>query len=934
MLSVILISLAIFFQMAAAVRAVLLIRHTGWKMSWILMCAAFLLMAVRRLMSLRIFPLHVTADGLFFDILGLIISVLLFLGVHQIAAVFRGMNEARNILLESEERYRSLWTQSLDGIFYFDPQTHEIQHGNSRFCELIGYDPGEIQMLRLEDIVAEAPETIAANVRRVLLEKRVFIGERRYLHKDGSWVYVEVAASEGMLGKRPAVLVNLRDITARRRDQLVLSLTHEVERKILEHEPISSILQFVCQEIAERFSFPLVWIGEKTRTQKLAVRAAAGPSIALFSGVAAQLERRSEQSGPVRKVLRGADSFFCEESAELLGREGAEDEAQNLYALLLPLKVVGNVVGLLCVHHDRREAFGPATVTFLSQLADKVALSLLDALQFERVRLEQAALEASPAAVVIFDPHGIVEWVNPAYCTLTGRPFEAATGQSIDVLELAAAPMGAPVRFWETVRTGGIWKGEGERRSQDGRTYYEEFTVAPVRSEDGQILHYVGIKQDISERRQHLEQIRHMAFHDPLTNLHNRQYAEEYLVRVVARARRGAPSTLFLLDVDNFKVVNDTLGHGAGNLVLQELGRLITADLRPSDEVARLGDDEFLVILEGIPADVGRLTAQRLCQRVDSYQFSPSGSPLELSVSVGVVPIDGTLDVAGILALADSALGNAKQSGRNRVVLFGPGGSQLTSISQFGRFAAMTKEALRSGKLVLFFQPIIHIESGHVAHYEALVRLPDPQGTGEMISPALFLPAAERFGMLPRLDTWVVESVLGILAQRQDLRIFVNLSGASLGQEALLNEIAEKVRRSGILPGQLGFEITEQTAVGDLALAQAWMRGLREAGCFFALDDFGIGFSSFGYLQNLPADYVKIDGSFVRGLENNSSNRSLVKAIVNVAHSLGKETIGEMVESLPALAALRELHVEYAQGYAIGRPLPEIPMDPRFAREV
>ena len=236
---------------------------------------------------------------------------------------------------------------------------------------------------------------------------------------------------------------------------------------------------------------------------------------------------------------------------------------------------------------------------------------------------------------------------------------------------------------------------------------------------------------------------------------------------------------------------------------------------------------------------------------------------------------------------------------------------------------AFIKDALKERRFVLAYQPIFRLETGRTAHYEALIRLRDD--AGGLVGPTAFLPAAEQFGLLPQLDAWVVDEVLETLRGRDDVEVFVNLSGASLGEEGHLLALEERIRESGIGTGRLAFEVTETTAVRDMIAAREWMRRLRDLGCRFALDDFGIGFSSFSYLQSLPADYVKIDGSFIRDLDTNLANRALVRAIDTVAHTLGKETIAEQVEDLAAVQVLRDLGVEFGQGFALGEPRPELP---------
>jgi diguanylate cyclase (GGDEF)-like protein/PAS domain S-box-containing protein len=589
----------------------------------------------------------------------------------------------------------------------------------------------------------------------------------------------------------------------------------------------------------------------------------------------------------------------------------------------LPLVTREVVRGALLVYSSRGGVFDEKTVSLLQRFADQLALTLVEAEQLEKIQLQTAALEAAANAVMITDRNGRVEWANPAFAELTGWALQEVLGKTPRFLKAGIQSEHLYGQLWETILSGNVWRGEMYNRRKDGVIYVEEQTITPVRDEDGEVHHFVAIKQDITQRRKTEERIRHLALHDSLTDLPNRRSVEEALERMVAWARRGILGTLILLDLDNFKIVNDSLGHPAGDRVLVDLARLLVAAVRPGDEVARLGGDEFVVLLEGVTIESGLATAERLRRLVDEHRFQVDERVFDLGISAGVVPVDGRLDASAVLALADTALYAAKDRGRNRVLLFDSEASRLSTLTVASEWASRIKDGLRDGSFILLFQPIVRLETGLAVHYEALLRLRSE--SGELVLPASFLGAAERFGLMPQIDIWVVEQVLSILTKRAGLEIFVNLAGASLGHEGLIAEIEDKVEESGIGPGRLAFEITETTAVADIIAARHWMRRLKDLGCRFALDDFGIGFSSFAYLQSLPADYVKIDGSFIRDLESNMANRALVKAIDTVAHTLGKETIAESVESLGAIPLLRELGIECAQGFALGSPSPELP---------
>jgi len=751
----------------------------------------------------------------------------------------------------------------------------------------------------------------------------------RFRKKDGGWLWADSLATlvRAADGAPVGLVVTSRDVTARKRDEEVVALLHETERSLLRREDLDTILARICTRVAGLFEFPTVWIGLKEPDGRIEPRAVAGEAAGFVTASRFRWDDAPEGRGPSGEAVRTGRPQLVDalEDPRVAPWKDAAAGWRLGAALALPLVVGERVLGVLSCYARLPGTFDEATVAPIARFADQVALSLLEAEQLERIELQTAALEATANAVVITDRDGHVEWVNRAFTDLTGFELAEVRGQTPRVLKSGIQSDFYYEKMWETILGGHVWRGELYNRRKDGTVYVEEQTITPVTGVDGSIRHFVAVKQDVTQRRRTEERIRYLALHDPLTDLGNRRAVEESLERVVARARRGTPGSLLLLDLDHFKVVNDTLGHAAGDTVLVELARLLGTLRRPGDEIARIGGDEFVLVLEGIPAEAGRMVAERLRRAVHEHRFEVGNRRFDLGVSLGVVPIDGRLNAAELLALADAALYSAKERGRNRVVLVDASVTP-TPLSEASVWASRVKDALRDRRFVLAYQPILRLETGRTAHYEALIRLRDDGGG--LVGPGAFLPAAEQFGLLPQLDTWVVDEVLDVLGKRDDVEIFVNLSGASLGEEGHLLSIEERIRESGIGTGRLAFEVTETTAVRDMIAAREWMRRLRDLGCRFALDDFGIGFSSFSYLQSLPADYVKIDGSFIRDLDTNLANRALVKAIDTVAHTLGKETIAEQVENLGSVAVLRELGVEFGQGFALGEPRPELPARP------
>ncbi|CCO07988.1 EAL domain-containing protein [Desulforamulus hydrothermalis] len=456
----------------------------------------------------------------------------------------------------------------------------------------------------------------------------------------------------------------------------------------------------------------------------------------------------------------------------------------------------------------------------------------------------------------------------------------------------------------------------------EGEGTYLLITAGPLYNNEGQLVGAVKSLRDITDRKLVEKQLRYLATHDSLTGLPNRLFLEEKIKQAVAQAKQGKGSALLLIDLDNFKLVNDTLGHDAGDKLLLTIAELLSSNLRSQDTLARLGGDEFVVLLDGAAAADALAVAEKIRSLLDENELCLVlyKHCFNISLSIGITMIDGAIPPHRLLALADTALYRAKETGRNRIVFLSCTEDEANSLSEANRIITLIKAALKENRFVLHYQPVVAINSRDIIHYEVLLRMQDDKG--ELIYPGKFIPVAERFGLMPRIDRWVVKSALEVLAARPDLSLFINLSGASLGDEKLLAYIEQTVHTNHIEPWRLGFEITETVAVKDLGRAGNWIKRLKNIGCRFSLDDFGIGFSSFSYLKILPVDYVKIDGSFIRNLHRDDTHYALVQAMQTVAHTLGKKTVAEFVENDQDLAKLKELNIDCAQGYLIGKPGP------------
>jgi len=416
------------------------------------------------------------------------------------------------------------------------------------------------------------------------------------------------------------------------------------------------------------------------------------------------------------------------------------------------------------------------------------------------------------------------------------------------------------------------------------------------------------------------------ASHDPLTNLVNRLEFEKRLALALhTAASQGRQHSVMYLDLDRFKIVNDTCGHAAGDQLLRQVSALLKQQVREGDSLARLGGDEFGVLLENCPLQEAIGIADKLRQCIADFRFVSEGKSFSIGASVGVVQVaDGMLNLTDILCAADAACYMAKEKGRNRVQFYRPHDSDVSMRRREMDWVPRLQRALQEGRFVLYSQQIMSIGErfSQTSHHELLVRMLDEHG--KVIPPMAFIPAAERYSIMPMIDQWVIHNAFAAISSLgPDCGTYaINISGASIGDERILEFVREQFRKFVMPPRSICFEITETAAIANFDKAARFFGEMKSLGCLFSLDDFGAGMSSFGYLKHLPVDFIKIDGSFVKDVAHDPVAVAMVRAINDVGHVMGKKTIGEFVDGEIVLGALREIGVDFAQGNWISPPSP------------
>jgi diguanylate cyclase (GGDEF)-like protein len=463
-------------------------------------------------------------------------------------------------------------------------------------------------------------------------------------------------------------------------------------------------------------------------------------------------------------------------------------------------------------------------------------------------------------------------------------------------------------------------------RRRDGTTFPVECTSTPI-IERGELLGAVVTFNDITERKRFETQLQYLADHDALTGLFSRHRFEEELTRQLTRsARYGGGGALLMLDLDNFKYVNDAFGHHAGDELIRSIAGLLSMRLRGSDLISRLGGDEFGILLSGVDASEARSVATNLLDMIRGHSSTVGDQALRITASIGVTLLDRPeLSPEQLFVEADVAMYEAKDAGRDNVHFHRPGVSPRASHRTGLAWSERIKAALEQDLLVVHGQPIVDLAGGNGARrYELLIRM---AGEGdELVPPGAFLPAAERFGLVRDIDSWMVRRAVDLIDEDRaaggSVVLEVNVSGRSIDEPDFPMAIERALEEASIDPGSLVLELTETAAIANMEQARRFATRIREMGCEFALDDFGAGFGSFYYLKHLPVDYLKIDGEFVRGLPRSPIDQRMVQAMVEIARSLGLRTIAECVENAETLELLGEYGVDFAQGYHLGRPAP------------
>lgn len=812
--------------------------------------------------------------------------------VERLASVYALAVErkhAEDALRDSEERFRELFHSVNDAIFLTPIDENGLPgrfiEVNDVACRRLGYSRDEL--LRMSPTDVDDPDSAAAIAPLMadLLKHGQATFEANHRTKCGQIIPVEVSSHVFTLEGQRMVLSVARDITERKLAENKLRESEQQKNAILDGLK-DVVVEYVDPELR------IIWTN-------------AGISEAL--GV----DQNDAVGEHCYELVQGRKSPCPRCSAVKAVRTGKFEQGQT---------VTPDGREWITRSNPIRDAHGRIEGIV------HVAVNVTDMRRAERaLRIHTTAMNAATDQIVITDHRGRVEFVNPAFTRETGYAPADVEGRTLRVLSSGKHDREFYADLWKTVLAGNTWHGEVTNRRKDGTTYVDDMTITPIKGAAGKVEHFIAIKRNVTEKTLYQEKLDHLAHHDPLTGLPNRLLFSDRLSMKLSESRQNGQSmAIMFIDLDRFKLINDTLGHNVGDGLLKDVASRLRKTLRDVDTIARMGGDEFTLILPNIRTTEHPMRVASRVLQAFSAPFQVEGHELFISPSIGVsiYPEDGQ-DVETLVKNADTAMYRAKEQGRNNCQLY----TKALNAKALERITLETslRNALRRHEMMVHYQPQVDIRTGDILGVEALARWKHPE-LG-FVPPSQFVPLAEDTGLIMPISEWMLYEVCQQNKDWQDAGLppmvaSVNISARQLEHDHLLRAVRTVLDKTGLDPSYLGIELTESMLMRNTDHSAEVLGQLKEMGVHVSVDDFGTGHSSLSYLKRLPIDSVKIDQSFVRDITINPDDAAISGAVVAMAHSLKLSVVAEGVETLEQLEFLRSLKCDMIQGYFISRPVP------------
>ncbi len=845
----------------------------------------------------------------------------------EIATDITALKHAEEALRETNQALQALIQASPLAIMALDSNGN-VTMWNSSAEHMFGWKEQEVLGCLLPVVPTDKQEEFRVLRERVLRGESFTGIEVRRQRQDGASIDVSVSTAplRNKEGEVNGIMTVVADITKEKRTQAIDDLLHNIDQFVLQGRALDFILSSICTRVIDIFSYPLVWIGMKESDGTISVSAQAGTHVNYLTNFRARWDTSPEDECLISLAIRNGKTQTIDTHGILFRHCQKRAYQYGLQSFIaVPLSAQSRVLGTLNLYDLGSHGFDAETILLLENLAARISVTLLMAIDQQQLRLHSAAMASVANAVFITDYEGHITWVNEAFTRLSGYTAEEVIGQTPRLFKSGRHNISFYQPMWQTILAGKIWRGEVVNRRKDGRFYTVNQTITPFVDAHGTACHFVAVHEDITDKKAAEERIIHMAHYDSLTNLPNRILFHDRLQQEMVHAHRNKRLVaVMFLDLDRFKVINDTLGHAFGDQLLKALAERLSGCIREGDTVSRLGGDEFTFIIPDIfhPQDAA-LIAQKILSAM-SPAFQIEGHEVHVTPSIGIVlyPLDAD-DTDSLIKKADIAMYHAKEHGGSTFKFY----MEDMNIHSLERLTLENdlRKALEKGEFLVYYQPQIDQNTGQIISMEALARWQHP-GRG-LIYPAKFIPIAEETGLIVPIGEWILMEACTQTRAWHDagfstLRVTVNLSVRQFKQHNLVNMITRVLRETGLDPHYLELELTEGIIMQNDTAILTTLHELKALGISFSIDDFGTEYSSLSYLKRFPIDTLKIDRSFVCDITTNPDDAAIVTAIIAVAESLKLKVVAEGVESKEQAAFLQGLRCNNIQGYVYSRPLP------------
>jgi diguanylate cyclase (GGDEF)-like protein/PAS domain S-box-containing protein len=724
-----------------------------------------------------------------------------------------------------------------------------------------------------------------------------------------------------------------------------LDILHKCDHSVAHVKTAEGLVEDICRILVDKGDFIFTWAGfiTENETKPIYEVSHSGKEISYLDNLLNQQQNNSRELKVINNVIKSSQPVVVNDIEMQLPIDPAFAETLQMgfhSVVVLPLKTGGQVFGIMAIYSDHTDSFNHNEMKLLNSVVDSLAFGIMTVhVRNESHHAEKLVRSSEQKYRLLFDEHPSIFFIIDKDSTITsinkfgakslGYDRDELTGSFVIDIHTENCKADAKEFIQSSFNsTDEVHRHELRLLHKDKSVIHVRMTARTVKSDDGNVNLFI-VCEDITQVRLLSDQLAHQVTHDSLTGLINRIEFEFRLNRLIEKSTpEGIHHALCYVDLDNFKLINDSYGHACGDELLTRIGNLFRHEMRSRDTIARLGSDEFAILMERCDLENAEQKCRRLMQKISTLNFDWEGRQISVGTSMGLIPISKkTVDVVSILKWADAACYAAKDNGGNQLFVYHE--DSASDSERFGqvKWISQISEALEQDGLQLYFQPIIPLQNKQEKelHYELLLRI--ESADGNIIPANRFLPIAERFGLADKLDRWVIERAISTLHDmsahlRDRILLSINLSGQSLSNLAFLDFLRQKFTQRENAVNRLCIEITETAAITNLTKVVNLIQELKKYGCRFSLDDFGTGLSSFAYLRNLDVDYLKIDKFFVNDLGNKQNDITILKSMNDVGKSLGKKTIAEGVETAAQLRILRELGVDYAQGFAVGKPAP------------